>query len=495
MARSRPTPDAGIRRRPKDRKAQIARASAEAFSTLGYHAVSMEAIASRVGISATALYRHYPSKYNLFRDAVLALGEQLVGCTEFADEAQADAETLQRLISAITDTALANRESGGLYRWEARFLRGDDQATLNSQMRTVNRRIQLPLMALRPELSSRQRWMLSSSMLSVIGSIVDHHAKLPAVHIRAVLGEIATAISTAVVPDPADGPAAEVQRRRPAGVDTSKYEALLTESVRLFNRKGYRDTTMEEIASAVGIPTSGIYRYFSGKNDILAAIYRRAADRLSSEASSILGAVTDPEEALTGLIDAYVKRSFDHPELAYVYYTERMNMAPADQRILRNLQRATVESWVRLLTEIRSDWTVGQARFAVHAAMALVDRCGQAGALRQHRRVACRCRRVARPHAARPLPIADDVARHIGAVTDQPDDGQWPGLSRDEPQPDSGFDGAVDVDVPTGVARESLSGESIEQLGADEVRDPGSGDGHAGDRRDARSSRFLGWHS
>jgi AcrR family transcriptional regulator len=374
MARSRPIPDAGIRRRPKDRKAQIARASAEAFSTLGYHAVSMEAIASRVGISATALYRHYPSKYDLFRDAVLALGEQLVGCTAFADEAQPDADTLQRLISAITDTALANRESGGLYRWEARYLRGDDQTTLNGQMRTVNRRIQRPLTALRPGLSSRQRWMLSSSMLSVIGSIVDHHAKLPAPHVRVVLAEIATAISTADVPDLPDESVAEEHVRR---VDPSKYEALLTESVRLFNRKGYRDTTMEEIASAVGMPTSGIYRYFSGKNDILAAIYRRAADRLSSEASSILGSVTDPEEALTGLIDAYVKRSFDHPELAYVYFTERVNMAPADQKILRNLQRATVESWVRLVTAIRSDWTAGQARFAVHAAMALVIDVGR----------------------------------------------------------------------------------------------------------------------
>ncbi|MFY9919779.1 MAG: TetR/AcrR family transcriptional regulator [Mycobacterium sp.] len=374
MARSRPIPDAGIRRRPKDRKAQIARASAEAFSTLGYHAVSMEAIASRVGISATALYRHYPSKYDLFRDAVLALGEQLVACTAFADESQPDAETLQRLISAVTDTALANRESGGLYRWEARYLRGDDQATLNGQMRTVNRRIQLPLKALRPRLSSRQRWMLSSSMLSVIGSIVDHQAKLPAMHIRVVLAEIATAISTADVGDLPDESVAEEHVRR---VDSSKYEALLTESVRLFNRKGYRDTTMEEIASAVGMPTSGIYRYFSGKNDILAAIYRRAADRLSSEASSILGSVSDPEEALTGLIDAYVKRSFDHPELAYVYYTERVNMAPADQKILRNLQRATVESWVRLVTAIRSDWTVGQARFAVHAAMALVIDVGR----------------------------------------------------------------------------------------------------------------------
>jgi AcrR family transcriptional regulator len=284
---------------------------------------------------------------------------------------------MQRIIAAIIDTALANRESGGLYRWEARYLRGDDQTTLNAQMRTVNHRIQRPLLALRPGLTSRQRWTLSSSMLSVIGSMVDHHAKLPAVHIRAVLGEVATAISTADVTDVPEETPAEPTRRPRIGVDASKYEALLTESVALFNRKGYRDTTMEEIASAVGMPTSGIYRYFSGKSDILAAIYRRAADRLSSEASSILGEVSDPERALTGLIDAYVKRSFGHPELAYVYYTERLHMAPADQKILRNLQRATVESWVRLVTAIRSDWTVGQARFAVHAAMALVIDVGR----------------------------------------------------------------------------------------------------------------------
>ena len=176
MARTRPTRGEGVRRRPKDRKAQIARASAEAFSALGYYGVSMETIAQRVGISAAALYRNYSSKYELFRDAVLSLGQQLVDCTEFADEAAAgDPElTLRRLVSALIDTAMANRESGGLYRWEGRYLRGDDQATLIAQMRTVHRRIQRPLTAFRPELTSRQRWTLSTSVLSVIGSIVDH---------------------------------------------------------------------------------------------------------------------------------------------------------------------------------------------------------------------------------------------------------------------------------------------------------------------------------
>ena len=51
------------RRRPKDRKAQITRAAAQAFGTQGYHATSMEAIATKVGISAPALYRHFPGKY------------------------------------------------------------------------------------------------------------------------------------------------------------------------------------------------------------------------------------------------------------------------------------------------------------------------------------------------------------------------------------------------------------------------------------------------
>jgi AcrR family transcriptional regulator len=145
----------------------------------------------------------------------------------------------------------------------------------------------------------------------------------------------------------------------------------------LFNINGYRDTSMEDIAAAVGMPASGIYRYFSGKSDILAAAFRRAADRLSAELGELTSSLPDPEEALTAIIDAYVVRSFDAPELDYVYYTERLNMSAADQRILRNMQRSTVESWVELVVSVRPEWTPGQARFAVHAAMSLVVDLGR----------------------------------------------------------------------------------------------------------------------
>jgi AcrR family transcriptional regulator len=368
-----------VRRRPKDRKAQIARASAESFSALGYHAVSMEAIAAKVGISAPALYRHYASKYELFRGAVLALGQQLVDYTDFADAEPADADptaTLDRLVDALIDVTLANRESGGLYRWQARYLHGEDQSTLMDQLRVVNRRIQQPLMVIRPKLISSHRWMLSSGLLSVIGSIVDHGIALPADEIRTLLAEAAAAVLDAELTKPEDA-LGRPSSWRIFESDTGVYEALLQASMVLFNAKGYTETSMAEIASAVGIPVSGIYRYFPGKCDLLSTGLRRAADRVSGRLSAILTGLAEPRQMLTLLIEAYVATSFANPELAAIYYTERVNLTRVDEELLRSVQRSTIDSWMRLLTSARPALTPTQARILVHAAMALVVDVGR----------------------------------------------------------------------------------------------------------------------
>lgn len=375
-----------VARRPKDRRAQIARASAEAFSALGYHGVTMETVASRAGISRRALHRHYPGKYALFREAVLNLGEQLVDATAFADADTEAADTdaadpeadplvaLRDLVAALIDTTLVNRNSGGLYRWEARYLRADDQATLDQHIRLVHLRIQRPLRALRPELTSRQRWTLSTAVLSVVGSVVDHRAKLPASQIKVVLADLAAVIVTADLASVGDATVGHGRYRR---VPSSKYDALLDESMRQFNAKGYRDTSVEDIASAVGMPASGVYRHFSRKSDLLSSAFRRAADWLSGELVSITSTASTADDALATVIDSYVAQSFEHPEFEHVYHAERMNLPAADQNLLRGMQRSTVESWTQLVVAVRPELTTGEARFVVHAAMALVIDVGR----------------------------------------------------------------------------------------------------------------------
>src|SRR6185436_14054182 len=94
--------------------------------------------------------------------------------------------------------------------------------------------------------AARQRWTLSTAALSVIGSIVDHRAKLPAIQVRALLAELAEAVLTAELPDVPDS-VEDIGLPDAAIADPSKYEALLHESMRLFKLKGYRDTSMEDI--------------------------------------------------------------------------------------------------------------------------------------------------------------------------------------------------------------------------------------------------------
>ncbi len=363
-----------VRRRPKNRRAQIAAEAAAAFGSYGYHGVSMEDIAGRLGISSAALYRHYPSKYDLFRAAVLNLGQQLVDCTDLP-ATDSDEDALLRVMHALIDVTLANRESGGLYRWQARYLRQPDQTRVNNQLKIVNRRIQQPLIARRPTLSSSQRWMTSAALLSVIGSVVDHRVRMAADRIRDVLVDTGSGILAAELPKP-DDPLPNPARPRLFS-DAGVYEQLLHASMVLFNRRGYRQTSMEQIAAVVGMSASGIYRYFTGKGDILSTAMRRAADRISSELSMVLGAGSDPRSVLERLIEAYVALSFANPELASVYYAERVNLRPADELLLRNVQRSTIDSWVRLLTSVRPELSATQARFLVHAALALVVDVGR----------------------------------------------------------------------------------------------------------------------
>jgi hypothetical protein len=98
---------------------------------------------------------------------------------------------------------------------------------------------------------------------------------------------------------------------------------------------------------------------------------------VSDDLANVIAAEPDPEQAVIRLISSYVTRSFDDPELAYVYYTERVNLPAGDQVLLRGIQRSTVESWVRLLVAVRPELTAGRARFAVHAGFALVVDLGR----------------------------------------------------------------------------------------------------------------------
>ena len=374
---------ARIKRRPKDRKAQITRAAAETFSSQGYVAASMESIAAKVGISAPALYRHYPNKYEMFSVVVRMLGEHLVDCTAFVDdisdaEMQNDADAvLDRVVDALISSAIRDQEASGLYRWHQRYLQPDDEAALRAQVHKVNRRLQRPLLALRPGLNASERWTLSAGLLSVTGSVIGHRLGLHDTEIRPLLIKAARDLAATELPKQG---AVEVPRPAVWRIFTPSagpYEALLHSAILLFGRKGYAETSVTEIAEAVGVPASGVYRYFSSKSDILTTGLQRAMDRFAGEMSAIAGVFVEPKETLSRLTQAYVATVFANPELTAVHDTERVNLGPAERELLRDSERVFIDTWAKPLMQIRPELSRLEAQFLVHALTEVVADIGR----------------------------------------------------------------------------------------------------------------------
>ncbi|MFD6273344.1 TetR/AcrR family transcriptional regulator [Nocardia asteroides] len=372
------TPERVVRRRPKNRRAQIAAEAAAAFGAHGYHGVSMEDIARRLDISSAALYRHYRSKYALFREELFRLADLTIEAVTLPEDA-ADRTPQQRwdhVVDAIITKTVANRSTTALVRWERRYLEDEDRRALDAKFAEAVRLLGDRVRELRPELSRDDVAVRSVAMFSVVSSIGDHHASLPTRLLTPLLASACLALREVDLPAPVrTGPPAEPD----TGSAPFMHEVLLTKSVDLFHERGYQNVSVEDIATAAELATaSAVYRYYRSKSDLLAAAFRRAADIVSGSIGPMVAASDSPAAALSGLIDLYVEGSFEARALTYVYYAEFRNIAAEDRVTLQHIQQLVIAEWTKLLVQVRPELSEAEARILVHAGFALVVDLGRA---------------------------------------------------------------------------------------------------------------------
>ncbi|MWC00210.1 TetR/AcrR family transcriptional regulator [Agromyces seonyuensis] len=368
------TAAAPVRRaRPKDRRQQIAMAAALAFSERGYHQVSLSEVAAAVGISASALYRHFPNKYALFLDAAERLARGLVEATDGLGDTGDPERDLDDVVRSLAETTVGNRLTGGLYRWEGRYLEDADRARLRAEFAELNARVRRPIAALRPDLPAGDDAALAAAVLSVVASITSHRTRLSTRRIVALLVETGHRVALVDLP-PASG---ERVAATPGLPSASKRETLIREAITLFHAKGYHETAIEDVSAAAGLTASGLYRHFSGKSDLLLEACVRAAERLGATTEAALEGAPSEAEGLDRLVDAYVAHSFAHHELMSVYFSDSGALPHAELERLRDIQRRHVDEWVALLRAVRPDLGAAEARFHVHAGLNIVVDLGR----------------------------------------------------------------------------------------------------------------------
>ncbi|MGW1064168.1 TetR/AcrR family transcriptional regulator [Streptomyces aureus] len=354
--------------RPRNRKQLILDAAGRVFSERGYHNASMEEVAAAVGITAAALYRHFPNKYALFAACAHVMVDGLVAAL---DEVPPGA-SLTDVLSAVTRTTVAHRASGGVYRWEARYLDREDRRALAVKFGRLVERVEEAVGREHPLPGRRLRAMAA---LGAIGSVTMHHTSIAARRAEELL--LASALRVAAT-DPAAGPSGAHAVELPARpVPRTRRAEILAASVPLFARDGFANVTNGQIAEAVGLAPSALYRHYPGKIDILAAACLQAAGLLGQGVERSLRDVTGPREAVVALAATYVAYSFECTELNSVAEAELAGLPDDLRKPLVLAQREHIAVWEQQLRLVRPELDPRQARVLVHAGFGVVVEAGR----------------------------------------------------------------------------------------------------------------------
>ncbi|MEU4693925.1 TetR/AcrR family transcriptional regulator [Actinoplanes sp. NPDC023714] len=352
--------------RPHNRKQLIVEAAGQVFSERGYHAASMEEIAARVGISAAALYRHFPNKYALFAECADVMVDRLVA-------ALPDGAGLEETLAALIRVTVAHRSAGGLYRWEARYLDHDDRRLLRAKFEHV---VDQVTSSVRRELPIPDARLRAVAALGAIGSITMHHTSIAQRRIEDLL--LASAMRVAATDPAAAAGSAGLVALPGRPVPRTRRAEILAAAVPLFARDGFANVTNGQIAQAVGLAPSAIYRHYPGKVDILVAACLQAAGLLAQAVESSLHRSADPRASVVALTAAYVAYSFEHNALNSVAEAEIRGL-PADlQRPLILAQREHIAVWEQQLRQARPGLDSRQARLLAHAGFGVVVEAGRA---------------------------------------------------------------------------------------------------------------------
>ncbi len=104
--------------------------------------------------------------------------------------------------------------------------------------------------------------------------------------------------------------------------ENGKRAVILRAAARLFSRRGYSETSVQDIADAAGTAVGTIYLYYRNKEDLLTGIYRHSSALLLERLTERIGGRTDPLEKYAVYIEEAIDYAFEHPDFFLIIFVD-----------------------------------------------------------------------------------------------------------------------------------------------------------------------------
>lgn len=90
---------------------------------------------------------------------------------------------------------------------------------------------------------------------------------------------------------------------------------IQSEALRLFVAKGVAETSVRDIAGAVGCADGALYRHFAGKEELVWALFQANYARLATILAGLARVATTPRDRLAAMITGFCRFHDDDPTL------------------------------------------------------------------------------------------------------------------------------------------------------------------------------------
>ena len=350
-------------RRPKNRRDSILTVASTLFHRSGYAGTSLDDIASAVGITAPALYRHFRNKDELYVAALELNLRQL----ETAVSGAADVTDAVRRLAGV---GVEFPTVGMLWNSDRRRRLADPEGALDHRAVAATAALASLLeTSAEPALAA----LLSRSVLAAVSSTGYYQSALSADRARA---ELERTISIVVSFRPAEATVtirvgSEEATKR--SWETRRSALLDAGAALLLRQGGYNAVTIEQIAAEVGVTPATAYAEFPSKAALFAAVFQRAANWFSSMVQQSAAGASSADDALDRAVRAYLPLITEHPSWIGPTLDELMNLPPEYLEPALATTETYLDEWLAICAAVAPDDDREAVRVRMRAALAVLD--------------------------------------------------------------------------------------------------------------------------
>ncbi|MDQ7907479.1 TetR/AcrR family transcriptional regulator [Phytohabitans sp. ZYX-F-186] len=368
------------------RDAQIAQVAGQLFQKRGYANVAVRDVAAAVGVTAPAVYRHFPGKQALL---LAAIESGLALVDESLQEARAgSAVGALSLMTPLSRVAVERRDLWLLVRRESRHLPDGDARRVRGVFSALVARMRALIAAQRADLSRDDGALLSHAALATLeapSQYPQRQARAALARALAEAGARVAAFSFGALP--ALPPPASQEGIARVASDGARAKAIFAAAAKLFAERGYPEVSLDDIGAAVGISGPSIYHHFSSKSQILARLTQRAFEAIELNRTHALRRHGEPRRILRQFVVDQVALALTHNALYRVFTDESIHLDSGPRQRFLTAQRSLFDHWVSILVRARPDLTPAGAYVQVSSGLCVVNDMARSRRLKAQDRI------------------------------------------------------------------------------------------------------------